>query len=81
VDRTRSGNQVESWARLRDGFTQLPLLAAPAGDLPVGTSAVDSLLPDRWLQANPTHHWQINDLRQKERQRSQHRRRQKRRSS
>lgn len=74
-------NQVEPWAWLRDVFTQLPLLAAPAGALLAGTSAVDSLLPDRWLQANPTHRWQINDLRQKERQRSQHLRRQKRRRS
>jgi transposase len=75
-------NQVEPWAWLRDVFSQLPLLAAPvAGDLPARASAVDSLLPDRWLQANPTHRWQINDLRQKERQRSKQLRRQNRRRS
>lgn len=59
-------NQVEPWAWLRDVFTRLPLL--PPGDL----STLDTLLPDRWLQAHPTHRWQINDLRQQERQRSQH---------
>jgi hypothetical protein len=28
------------------------------------------LLPDNWLQSHPQHHWQIDDIRQKERQRS-----------
>jgi transposase len=58
-------NQVEPWAWLRDVFTSLPSLAGP------DTTALDGLLPDRWLSAHPTHRWQINDLRQKERQRSQ----------
>lgn len=77
-------NQVEPWAWLRDVFTRLPLLAdissAGATQAVPDPTALDELLPNRWLQAHPTHRWQINDLRQNERQRSQQLRRQKRRS-
>jgi len=69
-------NQVEPWAWLRDVFTRLPLLAA-ASSPALDPAALDELLPDHWLSAHPTHRWQINDLRQKERQRSQQLRRKK----
>ena len=58
-------NQVEPWAWLRDLFTHLPTL--PAED----PTALDQFLPDRWLQTHPHHRWQIDQLRQRERQRSQ----------
>ena len=69
-------NQVEPWAWLRDVFTRLPLLAA-ASSPALDPAALDELLPDHWLSAHPTHRWQINDLRKKERQRSQQLRRKK----
>lgn len=73
-------NQVEPWAWLRDVFTRLPLLAiATTSDLAIDPALLDELLPDRWLQTHPTHRWQINDLRQKERERSQQLRQKKRR--
>jgi transposase len=73
-------NQVEPWAWLRDVFTRLPLLAvATTSDLAIDPAVLDELLPDRWLQTHPTHRWQINDLRQKERERSQQLRQKKRR--
>jgi transposase len=53
-------NQVEPWAYLRDLFTCLPTQP---------TDALDDLLPDRWLSAHPEHRWQIDELRQQERQR------------
>jgi transposase len=63
-------NQVEPWAWLRDVFTRLPMIAA-ASSPALAPTALDELLPDHWLSAHPTHRWQINDLRKKERQRSQ----------
>ena len=73
-------NQVEPWAWLRDVFTRLPQLAgATTSDLAIDPAVLDELLPDRWLQTHPTHRWQINDLRQKERERSQQLRQKKRR--
>ncbi len=73
-------NQVEPWAWLRDVFSRLPTIAADTDTTgSAETTALDALLPDRWLQSNPTLRWQINDLRQKERQRSQQLRRKKRR--
>ncbi|MBA3313059.1 MAG: IS66 family transposase, partial [Planctomycetaceae bacterium] len=53
-------NHVEPWAWLRDLFTHLPD-ASP--------ETLDHLLPDRWLTANPASRWEINDLREKERDR------------
>lgn len=50
-------NRVEPWAYLRDVFTRLPL----------GTDPAD-LLPDKWLEQNPRHRWNIADQREKERQ-------------
>ena len=69
-------NQVEPWAWLRDVFTRLPQLAT-ASSPGLAPAALDELLPDHWLSAHPTHRWQINDLRKKERQRSQQLRRKK----
>lgn len=48
-------NRVEPWAYLRDIFTRLPL----------GTDPND-LLPDVWLQRNPSHRWNIADQRQEQ---------------
>lgn len=53
-------NHVEPWAWLRDLFTQLP---------DASSETLDHLLPDRWLAANPTSRWHINDLRSEERDR------------
>ena len=50
-------NRVEPWADLRDVFKQLPLGTDP-----------NELLPDIWLQQNPTRRWNIADKREKERQ-------------
>lgn len=50
-------NRVEPWAYLRDVFTYLPR----------GTDPAD-LLPDKWLEQNPRHRWNIADQREKERQ-------------
>lgn len=50
-------NRVEPWAYLRDIFTRLPLGADP-----------NALLPDVWLQQNPSHRWNIADQREQERQ-------------
>ena len=52
-------NHVEPFAYLRDLFTQLPTVTSPAD--------LDALLPDRWLQANPQHRWDIADQRKEER--------------
>jgi hypothetical protein len=52
-------NQVEPWHWLHDLFAKLP--ATPSGEL-------DSLLPDRWLQAHPEHRWNIDEIRRQERQ-------------
>jgi transposase len=49
-------NRVEPWAYLRDLFIKLPLNA----DL-------ETLLPDRWLEKNPQHRWNIADRRAEER--------------
>ena len=56
-------NHVEPWAWLCDVFTQLPTL-----DPSTDPTALDHLLPDRWLTTHPTHRWHIDDLRRQERQ-------------
>jgi transposase len=53
-------NEVEPWAYLRDLFELLPKL----GEKPT-PEALDALLPDRWLKANPQYVWRINQARQK----------------
>jgi transposase len=52
-------NSVEPWAYLKDILTQLA--SQPTGE------TLQSLLPDRWLSANPTHRWNIADRRHEER--------------
>jgi hypothetical protein len=52
-------NSVEPWAYLKDILTQLA--SQPTGE------HLQSLLPDRWLSANPTHRWTIADRRREER--------------
>lgn len=53
-------NHVEPFAYLRDLFTRLPAIST--------SDQLDPLLPDRWLQANPLHRWDIADQRKQERQ-------------
>ena len=65
--------------RLRGRYDPIIAVAAARGLDAIDPAVLDELLPDRWLQTHPTHRWQINDLRQKERQRSQQLRRKKRR--
>lgn len=66
-------NGVEPFAWLRDLFTQLPYrrngkaFAQAKQAVPVTSDELDDLLPDRWLEANPTHVWTIDELRQEER--------------
>ena len=55
-------NEVEPFAYLRDVFTRMP--THPLDHL-------DDLLPDRWLQAHPEHHWHIDAIRRQERKRIQ----------
>lgn len=57
---TCKNNAVEPWAYLKDILTRLA--TRPTGD------DLQSLLPDRWLSANPTHRWTIADRRREERQ-------------
>jgi hypothetical protein len=65
-------NQVEPWAHLRDIFTRLP--AMPTDD----PEQFDQLLPDRWLQANPQHRWNIDEIRRQERKKRHQKLRQRR---
>jgi transposase len=66
-------NGVEPFAWLRDLFTRLPdhrdgeAFAQAAEGLPVSSTELDDLLPDRWLQANPAHTWTIDEVRRHER--------------
>jgi transposase len=53
---------VEPQAYLADLFGRLPTATSPAD--------LTALLPDQWLATHPEHHWHIDELRQKERQRS-----------
>lgn len=70
-------NQVEPWAYLRDIFTRLPALSA--GDSALhNPQMLDQLLPDRWLQANPQHRWNIDEVRRQERKRRHQKLRQRR---
>ena len=68
-------NGVEPFAWLRDVFTRLPYhrdgeaFAQAAQGLPVTSAELDDLLPDRWLQANPTQVWTIDEIRREERKR------------
>ncbi len=60
---------VDPWAWLNAVFRDLPvrLQAAASSSEPI---PLTDLLPDAWLSAHPEHRWRIDDIRQKERQRS-----------
>ena len=61
---------VEPWAWLNAVLRELPLRRTTANsDLDKPPDLTD-LLPDNWLKSHSQHHWQIDDIRQKERQRS-----------
>jgi transposase len=70
-------NGVEPFAWLKNLFTRLPYhrsgeaFAQAAAGLPVTSSELDCLLPDLWLQNNPTHPWTIDDIRRQEREKRQ----------
>lgn len=49
--------EAEPWAWLKAALTELPCGASP-----------ESLLPDIWLQSNPSHNWTIAQRRREERQ-------------
>jgi len=71
-------NGVEPFAWLRDIFTRLPhfrtgnAFAQSAADEPVTSDELDELLPDKWLQDNPSRTWTIDAIRRKERERTNH---------
>jgi transposase len=61
-------NEVDPWAWLNAVLRELPIrLANSPPDRPPD---LDDLLPDQWLNAHPQHHWKIEEIRKKERQRS-----------
>lgn len=68
-------NGVEPFAWLRDLFTRLPYhrqgeaFAQATEGVPVISTELDDLLPDRWLEANPTCVWTIDEIRRQERKR------------
>jgi hypothetical protein len=61
-------NHVEPYAYLRDILVELPkrFAANPKLRENPGT-ALDDLLPDKWLESHPEHRWEIDDLRREER--------------
>jgi transposase len=66
-------NGVEPFAWLKELFTRLPyhregeaFAQAKAGEA-VTSDELDYLLPDRWLAANPSHAWSIDNVRREER--------------
>lgn len=68
-------NGVEPFAWLKAIFTELPYFregeafAQAKNDEPVTSTELDHLLPDRWLEANPSHKWTIDEIRRVERER------------
>jgi transposase len=78
-------NGVEPLAWLTDVYRRLPALRSSEAfhqsenGEPIESSQLDELLPDRWLAANPSHQWQIDNLRRKERLQKATKRRPKRR--
>jgi hypothetical protein len=70
-------NGVEPFAWLRDVFTRLPchrdgeaFEQSRSGDR-VTSDELDEYLPDCWLKQNPSHTWEIDEIRRKERARKQ----------
>ena len=53
-------NQVEPFAYLRELFQRMPTQPS---------ERLDELLPDKWLAENPNNRWEIDQIRQQERQR------------
>ncbi len=68
-------NGVEPFAWLKDVFTRLPYhrdseaFRQAKNSAPVTCDELDYLLPDRWLEANPGHVWEIDKIRRAERER------------
>ena len=68
-------NGVEPFAWLKDVFTRLPChrdseaFRQAKNSAPVTCDELDYLLPDRWLEANPGHVWEIDKIRRAERER------------
>ena len=68
-------NGVEPFAWLKAIFTELPYFregeafAQAAAGESVTSTELDHLLPDRWLEANPSHKWTIDEIRRVERER------------
>ena len=67
-------NGVEPFAWLKAIFTELPYFRAgeafgqAAANERVTSVELDHLLPDRWLEANPSHTWTIDKIRRAERE-------------
>jgi len=59
---------VEPWAWLNAVLKELPIRLAAA--TATGPPDLADLLPDAWLRNHPEHHWEIDDIRKKERERS-----------
>jgi hypothetical protein len=59
---------VEPWAWLNAILKELPIRLAAA--TATGPPDLADLLPDVWLKNHPEHHWQIEDIRKVERERS-----------
>ena len=64
LTKTCNRHHVDPLAYLRDVYTRLPLMrasntqpgaASTAGSSSIATSALKSLLPDRWIQEHPEH--------------------------
>lgn len=78
-------NGVEPLAWLTDVYRRLPEMRGSEAfrqsreSQPVESDELDCLLPDRWLADNPSHQWQIDNLRRKERNQKSHNNRPKRR--
>ncbi len=59
---------VEPWAWLNAVLKELPIRLAAA--TATGPPDLADLLPDSWLKNHPEHHWEIEDIRKQERERS-----------
>ena len=66
-------NGVEPFAWLKHVFTRLPYhrdgesFEQAANNEPASSSELDYLLPDKWLETNPNHNWDIDAIRRAER--------------
>jgi transposase len=62
--------KVEPWAWLNAVLKELPIRMALANASPDQPPDLSDLLPDAWLKSHPEHRWEIDDIRQEERDRS-----------